>query len=115
MEDPLYIDLNARKLVYGVCSHVRLNPPLSATEVSKNIEMLHVENVDIIFSREGTTNGLINLYSLVSGVLLQILDRGMGPMKLGKISNLYLKLRKSNCDVISKHLFEIFFTRTLPV
>ena len=35
--------------------------------------------------------------------MLQILDWGLGPMKLGKILTFYLKLGKMICVFISKH------------
>ena len=43
----------------------------------------------------------------LSGVMLQILDWGLVPWKLGKIPMFYLKLGKINCDTISKHINDL--------
>ena len=50
-----------------------------------------------------------------AGVLLQILNWGLRPMKLVKIPKLYLELDKGNCDTISRHInyFVIFIHKNL--
>ena len=44
------MSLVTRKPVFGVCDQVRLKPACSATETSKSLEMLDLENRNMILS-----------------------------------------------------------------
>ena len=55
--------------------------------------------------------GFPKFSTLETGLLLQILDWSLGPIKLGILVKLYLRLEKSDCDVISKHIHDFVILR----
>ena len=53
--------LDARKPVFGVCDHIRLNPDCSATETSLDIKILHAVAPFVVVSSSERTKALIRL------------------------------------------------------
>ena len=51
-----------RKPVFGVCDKIRLEPACLATEDSKSLEILDLESIGIILSKQRKTKALIRLH-----------------------------------------------------
>ena len=59
-----------RKPVFGVSDQVRLKPACSAIETSSSLESLDIASIDIILSRQRTTQSLIRLWDVQSDLSL---------------------------------------------
>ena len=53
--------LVTRKPVFGVCDQVRHKPGCAATEAGWRLEILDIETLGIVLSRQQTTKALIRL------------------------------------------------------